>query len=949
MKHVWGLSDAVGGALTKGATCERCGGSARIGGKLCVRCLLAEGLADDTTSSAEEFEEVLAEADVVDQRWQLGNYEILGEIGRGAMGVIYRARQRYSGRVVAVKRLLSYQADASDTLHRFRREAEAAASLDHPNILPIYEVAETDGVPYFSMKWATGGSLRDVGPAFRDDPALCVRLMAKVARAIDYAHRQGILHRDLQPANILLDARGEPLVSDFGVAKWLGNDTGLTCTPTTFGTPGYIAPEQSSCVADVTPAADIYSLGAVLFNLLTGRTPFVGANALTVIRQAAENPAPKLRAIAPSLDRDLETIIERCLERDPEARYASAGDLAEDLERWLTGRAILARPVRPAARVWRWSRANPALAGFAATCVALAAVVGWLLFASESGGSAVIRDKSVAVLPFDNLNGDPSDNFFADGMQEEILTDLSRIADLKVISRSSVGEFAPGAPRNLRIIGRSLAVRHLLEGSVRRDRNRVRINAHLTDAQTGAQLWAEQYDRELADVFDIQSEIAQNIAGRLQAQLSPQEKATIAATPTADLMAYDLYLHAKELARNASLWTPERARSEIRLLQEAVTRDASFVPALCMLARAQLELYWYNFDHNDATLAAANAAIDTAAHYQPEAGEVHLARAIFHYWGRRDYAAALAELNRASVALPNDAEVPFFTALIARRQGDWEASTRQFERATSIDPRGLRSLFELARSNLFALKRYDDAAKLCDSILSWSRDFDFEVARAKVDVASRGDLNRLREVVERASSFTERPPGLALARLELVLAERDYPRVQEALSAFGQAEVSDSGYAVPRDYFIAIAAQHLGRTDEARAAFLRARDLAAANVAQRPVDAKAWIVQAEIESRLGRKVEAIAAGERARELLPVEKDAVDGALMMVRFAGVCAHVGEHDRAMDLLEAAVKLPGATNYGELKLEEGWDAERDNPRFQTIVASLAPRPAEHVDSTD
>src|SRR6266508_4357693 len=352
--NLHGLSDSVGGVIESPAKCRQCGATTRLGNGLCLSCTLREGLEGDRESSRESFEAILAEDEVQDTHWRVGNYEILEEIGRGGMGVIYRARQRHSRRIVALKRVLTYQADSHETHARFRREAEAAASLDHPNILPIYEVSETeDGLPFFSMKFAAGGSLRSAASALRSEPRECVHLVAKVARAIAYAHTHGILHRDLQPGNILLDARGEPLVSDFGLAKWLDEESDLTRTLTTFGTPGYIAPEQAEG-AHFGPAADIYSLGAILFNLLAGRPPFVGANALSVIRQAVATPAPKVRSLTPSVGRDLETIVACCLERDTKARYQTAGALAEDLERWLEGRPIIARPVRAPARVWRW-------------------------------------------------------------------------------------------------------------------------------------------------------------------------------------------------------------------------------------------------------------------------------------------------------------------------------------------------------------------------------------------------------------------------------------------------------------------------------------------------------------------------------------------------------------------------------------------------------------------
>src|SRR6185503_16378262 len=325
-------------------------------------------------------ESVLEEIDVPDSDWRLGNYQILEEIGRGGMGVIYRARQRHSRRIVALKRVLSYHADSRDSLARFRREAQAVASLDHPNILPIYEVSESeDGLPFFSMKFAEKGSLQENAASLRDEPRKCVQLMAKVAHAVEYAHSRGVLHRDLKPGNILLNDRGEPLVSDFGLAKLLDGNNDLTRSLTTFGTAGFIAPEQAGDAAvDLTPVADVYSLGAVLFNVLTGRPPFLGSNPVSVIRQASETQAPKLRSLAPSVDRDLETICARCLERDPKARYQSAGDLAADLDRWLGGRPIVARPVSPPARVWRWSRRNPKLVGAAVAGLLLGATAVWL-------------------------------------------------------------------------------------------------------------------------------------------------------------------------------------------------------------------------------------------------------------------------------------------------------------------------------------------------------------------------------------------------------------------------------------------------------------------------------------------------------------------------------------------------------------------------------------------
>src|SRR5437588_4646651 len=420
--------------------CPQCGSASRIGRGLCLSCLLYRGLGEETFDT-ETLESVLQEVDVRDAEWRLGNYQILEEIGRGGMGVIYRARQRHSRRIVALKRILSYHADSQEKLARFRREAQAAASLDHPNILPIYEVSECDdGLPFFSMKFAGGGSLLEAAPVLRNEPRRAVALMAKVVRGVQYAHAQGILHRDLKPGNVLLDGRGEPLVSDFGLAKWLDASSHLTRTLTIFGTPGYIAPEQvNGSAGTLAPTSDVYSLGAILFDLLTGRPPFLGEHALKVIQQASEKPAPKLRTLVPGLDRDLETICAKCLEREPGARYRSAGALAEDLESWLEGRHIVARPVSPAARAWPWTRRNPVVAGMATLLLVLGSTIGVMIWNGEMAGTRAAS--GIAVLPFESLSSDKENAFFADGVYDGVSTKLAKVANLKVISHNSVAKY----------------------------------------------------------------------------------------------------------------------------------------------------------------------------------------------------------------------------------------------------------------------------------------------------------------------------------------------------------------------------------------------------------------------------------------------------------------------------------------------------------------------------
>jgi TolB-like protein/tRNA A-37 threonylcarbamoyl transferase component Bud32 len=491
----------------------------RLDAGVCVSCLLREGLVTDGEVSKAVYETVLDELDARDKPWRLGNYEILEQIGCGGMGVIYRARQRHSRRIVAVKRVLSYRADSQGALQRFRREAQAVASLDHPNILPIYEVSESeDGLPFFSMKFAEKGSLQENAASLRNEPRKCVQLMAKVADAVEYAHSRGVLHRDIKPGNILLNDRGEPLVSDFGLAKLLDGNNDLTRSLTTFGTAGFIAPEQADgTAADLTPTADVYSLGAVLFNVLAGRPPFLGSNPVSVIRQASETQAPKLRSRAPSLDRDLETICARCLERDPKARYQSAGDLAADLERWLGGRPIVARPVSPPARIWRWSQRNPKLVGAATAGLLLGAAAVWL-FRGELFQASQFNppDRSIAVLPFTDSSEAKDQGYLCDGVSEEILNTLAQVDGLHVAGRTSSFSLKG---KNTKEVGEKLNVGDVLEGSLQRQGNRVRVTAELIDARNGFRVWTETYDRELNGAFALQDEIARSIVAALTIEL----------------------------------------------------------------------------------------------------------------------------------------------------------------------------------------------------------------------------------------------------------------------------------------------------------------------------------------------------------------------------------------------------------------------------------------------
>ncbi|TMP92771.1 MAG: hypothetical protein E6L08_07465 [Verrucomicrobia bacterium] len=922
--------------------CPQCGSASRVRRSLCLSCLLSQGL-DTDSYDGESLEDVLGEIKVSDAHWRVGNYQILEEIGRGGMGVIYRARQRHSRRIVALKRILSYHADSQETLARFRREAEAAASLDHPNILPIYEVSENEeGLPFFSMKFAGGGSLLEAAPALRNEPRRAVALMAKIARAVQYAHVKGILHRDLKPGNVMLDGHGEPLVSDFGLAKWLDATSDLTHTLTIFGTPGYIAPEQAKgAAANLTPAADVYSLGAILFNLLTGRPPFLGEHALAVIHQAAEKPAPKLRTLAPALDRDLETICAKCLERDPNARYHSAGDLAQDLELWLEGRHIIARPVSPPARIWRWSRRNPIVAGMSVLLLALGMALGGMIWKGEFATPPAAS--GIAVLPFENLSVDDDNTFFADSVQDGILTKLARVADLKVISRTSVLPYR-GA-RSTQQIAHALNVSHVLEGSVRRDAGRIFLNVQLIDARTDAHVWAERYNFDVNEVFAIQSGITQKVAEQLHVKVSSAEKAAIKEPPTTDLVAYDAYSRAKALVNGIPFST--RAKQDlfeaVQLLDQAIARDPLFFDAYCQLTGAHDRMYFLGFDHTEARLKLSERAIQSIRRLRPDSGEMHLALAQHLYWAYQDYNRAQEELAAARGTLPNESRIPLLAGYIDRRQGRWAKSLEEMNRALELDPRNFSILHQISIS-YEGMRRYKEMAATLDRALAISpKDIPTRIRRAWIDLESRADPGPLHTTIE--TILAEDPnaaPVLAERWILLALRERDPAAAQHALDVMpaGGGGCYDDNIPFPNSWCQGLAARLRGDESAARAGFTNARRELEQTVRDQPDYAAALCALGVVDAVLGNKGDAIREGERAVELMPVSKSAIEGPLLIKYLAVIYAWTGDKDRAIERLAEAAKLPDDLSYGHLRLNPLWDPVRSDPRFGAIVASLAPK---------
>ena len=936
--------------------CPKCGAEifSDAAEGLCTACLLETGLGlfkeavaeVDDSAQADESVRVARKRNGVPYKTstpgRLGDYELLEEVGRGGQGVVYRARQKSLNRTVALKVLSTGRWTTQPRLKRFRLEAETAASLDDPNIVPIYEIGECDGSCYFSMKLVEGAPLdqlvrRELLPIRRT-----AELLAKLSRAVHYAHQRGILHRDIKPGNILVDAKGEPHLTDFGLARLTETDSTVTRTIETLGTPSYMAPEQAlGNNNQLSSATDVYGLGAVLYHLLTGHPPFAGGTSYDSIRLLLETEPRSPRFWNPKVDRDLTTICLKCIEKDPQRRYPSALALAEDLNRWLKHEPIYARRTGIFGRGKKWVRRNPLAAGLIASLAALAVAVSVIVW--KVGPAGDLSTRGIAVLPFENLSHDRDDALFADGIQDDLLTKLAKIRDLEVISRTSVMQYLPGAARDIRQIGKTLRVSHILAGSLRKTGSWLHVNAQLIDTRTDAHVWVEQYDCELKDVFRIQSEIAQEVAEQLRAKISSAEMLAIKRPPTADLTAFNLYSGAKNLLLVETNFTTGAKPNFLRaidLLNQAVAHDPAFFQAYCQLARAHEQLYLFGIDQTPARLALAENAVQAALRLRPDAGEAHLARAENLYMGYLDYEGALAELATASQTLPNDPSIFALKGAILRRQGKQEEALQNLEHAAELDPLNFSSLLQLALSYDYLRRYADEKAALDRTLAVQPDDVQTKVVRAYVELDWKGDTRPLHELIDEIR--TKNPAdveNVADNWLACALAERDPVGAADALAALGENKYGFDVVKFSRPFVEGLIARMTNDHEKAMAAFTVARAEQEKVVQAHPDYAPDLCVLGLIDAALGRKDEALQEGRRAVELLPITKDALSGSGIVLYFAMIAAWVGEKDLACEQLAKARNHSREVSYGQLKLQPSWDPLRGEPCFEEIVASLAP----------
>ena len=951
-----------------------------------ARIALVERHCGPDTDLLEEAESLLAEAEVLlNERtdsfedcaqnaastfWQegpprggqrVGAYVIVRELGHGGMGTVFLA-ERADGQFekqVAIK-ILNRGADTAEILRRFRAERQILAKLDHPNIARLLDAGTTDdGLPYFIMDYIVGAPVTRFAVAQELSTHQRLELFLRICAAVEFAHRNLVVHRDIKPSNILANAEGEPKLLDFGIAKLLAKDqdaTQLTTEAEQRLTPVCASPEQAKG-DPITVATDIYSLGALLYEMLSDQKPHRFSTArptreeLALVVGEQVPPPPSAVVSDPQLARrlrgDLDAIVLFAMRKNPGMRYASVADLAEDVRRHLGRKPVAAR--------------HPAL-GYRARCLvkrngsrllasaAILIVLAGVLFAfwarsqqnaleaakmQAQGDRALAADirKSIAVLPFESLGDNNSPSYFADGVQDNILTDLGKVGDLKVISRSGVAPYR-GKNRKMKQIGRDLGVANVLEGSVQISGDRVRINAQLIDTQTDSQIWADQYDRKLEDIFALQSELAQTIAAQLKATLSTGEKAEIWKQPTQDLQAYDLYLRAWAAFRGEGPTMPGGSwNAAVTFLKQAIARDPKFTLAYCLLNEVCVLQYRYGEGHSLQQLAAAKEAAETALRLEPNGEESRLALARYYYHGLGDYRRTEQELSSISSSAPHGVEFFTLTSLVERRLGRFESSIRSGEKAVELDPQNASLATSLVQT-YSGLRRFADSKRVANAAIarmSGSKPTSLLLVANEAALGT-GNIDEARAALDSISDKEDM--DYQNARLSLYLVERDYSRAKAfAATATGETKKMP-------DFWLTLAAvaHASGETDEEHQANAEAKRTALLGLMPRPHDPNLLSQLSLAEAGLGQNEEALHHAQQAAEILPLSADAVLSPSCEMRFAQVLALTGNLEGAFDKLGQLVKLPFSLNHGDLSLNPIWDDLRNDLRFDRILAESA-----------
>jgi TolB-like protein/Flp pilus assembly protein TadD len=876
---------------------------------------------------------------------RLGPYEIVAPLGAGGMGEVYRARDTRLGRDVAIKVLSAEFTEDPDRMHRFEQEARAVAALNHPNILALHDIGTHEGLPFIVTELLEGESLRERLSGGAMPVRKAIEVGIQIAQGLAAAHEKGIVHRDLKPANVFVTKDGHVKILDFGIAKLVGprkvEDLGrattvmeATADGTVLGTVGYMSPEQVRGEA-VDHRSDIFSFGCVLYEMVTGRQPFAretGAETMTaILKEAPPEPSSLAGSVPPTLSR----VIAHCLEKNPQERAHSAHDLAFDL------RAILADASGTAVQQARTAPSSRRFVGLALAGIALlaaGAVVVFMKLSTTAPKAGAPGLKKIVVLPFENL-GAPEDAYFAAGMTEEITSRLANVQGLGVISRTTAVEY-DGKGKTVKQIGTDLGVDYVLEGSVRWEHgqgheNRVRITPQLIRAADDTHVWADRYDRVMADIFAIQSDVAERTVKAMGVALLPRERAALQAASTNDLEAYDLYLRARQLESAGE--DREHVEGALRLDQAAVDRDPRFVEALAGLAGLQLLMYWHHYDHSEGRLASAKEAAERAVELRPDLAETHIALGYYYYHGLLDFPEALSQFSRALEIRPNSSEALAATGYVLRRQGRWTDAAAALGRALETDPQNATVLYNSGET-LMLDRRFADADR------TWGRAIAVSPLggetygrRAWLQVQWKGDLDGAQAILDEARRVAGSEERFLVLcggwATRIAVARRDYPAALRLLDEVQRGATDNNLIYVPLSLSRATVQDFAGQ-QTARQSFAEARQDLEEKVRKEPGDARFHSSLGIAYAGLGRREEAVREARQACDLMPWSKDAWQALYRRQALAGVYTMVGMRGEAIATLDDLLATSGETTVQTLRLEPRWDPLRSDPRFQALL---------------
>lgn len=863
----------------------------------------------------------------------LGHYRIVEQVGAGGMGVVYRAHDERLERDVALKVLPPGILIDESARKRFRKEALALSRLNHPNIATVFDFDTQDCVDFLVTELVGGMSLdaRVIAGALPEKDV--VQLGMQMAEGLEAAHREGVIHRDLKPANLQVTPEGRVKILDFGLAKCVdpADRQSVTQSATEHGgvagTLAYMAPEQLRG-EKVDARSDLWSAGVVLYELATGRQPFEGATATSLSDEIlhAQAPSPQLRQLR--LSSRLTDIIQKCLEKDAGDRYQSAKELAVDLRRLSSASSASAVPLSPERKSKRVALAA-GVALFAVLAIAFGLNVGGLRERLLTRGSE--RRLSIAVLPLKNMSGDPQQDYFSDGITEDIISRLAGIPGLKVISHTSVEQYKK-TTKNLKEIARELDVDTILEGSVRREGNRVRIVAQLIDARKDEHLWVETYDRDLSDIFAVQSEVATQIAGALKANLSAPLKEQIKNQPTANLEAYEAYLQGIRYQRTDDA---QHTLGAIALFEQAVKLDPEFALAYAVLSEAHSKMWFYTWDRRAERVNLAKAAVDKALALQPDLPEAHRAMGTYYYWCRLDYPRALEQFDLARRRKPGDALTVAMIGYVQRRQGRTAESLATLLQALELDPRRVGIVMRVGETYAL-LRNFQAADRYFDRTLALMPDH-LRAYTYKVRLRFRllNDIEGARNVLHRAQEIGLGDDGFL--RYQGILMELNAGNYRAALDLLSSSRVEEFGeqfWFVPKPLLEAQIRDLMGQQELARKKYETARVLIENKIQAGPEDARYHSALGITLAGLGRKEGAIREGLRAVEILPISKEAWQGAYRLEDLARIYAMVGDKDSAIDTLERLMSIPIDLGVAALKLDPSWKSLRNHPRYQELI---------------